>query len=416
MSVNETSLKHLLSNTGLIVAHNNELTIAKGEHFNIFSVLKIETRENKTHSAFLTELLNPKGSHQMGDVFLKHFLFTINYAEPFDTDNPFVKAEEDIGRIDFKEKEGEDRAHAIGGRIDIYLRDKNGYTISIENKIHAIDQKAQIQRYCNHCKGKNRVYYLALKIKEPENYSKLKLISGEDFHIISYKDHIVDWLELCLREVPNFSTLREAINQYIVLIKKLTHTLNKEQEKKLLDVMKSHLEESRFVADNYNKMVIRLWNNFRIDLKKELLDRINKERYYITIDKKVYEKYSQLWIHFKSEPSPQFLFGVEPFSGAGHKEGKMFIGLYNSGNSTLLKDLEEENKLSNKWKQVRYILTKDRNSISFSDNFTIDKLANQSDNKEYVNLFATQIIKFIEDYEKLLPQEVFEQVQKMEGE
>lgn len=41
-----------------------------GENFNIFKILRIETEEVFTHSRFLCELLNPKGSHGKGSLFL----------------------------------------------------------------------------------------------------------------------------------------------------------------------------------------------------------------------------------------------------------------------------------------------------------------------------------------------------------
>ncbi len=75
---NPANLKHLLSSTKQIIKHHDEITLAKGEHFNLFSVLKIEGRENNTHSAFLAELLNPKGSHKQGSKFLELFLKLIN--------------------------------------------------------------------------------------------------------------------------------------------------------------------------------------------------------------------------------------------------------------------------------------------------------------------------------------------------
>ena len=115
------NLKKVLKDTKRIIKHHNELTVAKGEHFNLFSVLKIETRENNTHSAFLAELLNPNGSHRMGDVFLKHFITTIEHSNSFETKNAKVKVERSIGTVDLKDKIGEEKSQASGGRIDIYL-------------------------------------------------------------------------------------------------------------------------------------------------------------------------------------------------------------------------------------------------------------------------------------------------------
>jgi hypothetical protein len=41
--------------------------------FNIFQILRSGHEEVGLHSRFLYELLNPKGSHGMGDIFLRHF-------------------------------------------------------------------------------------------------------------------------------------------------------------------------------------------------------------------------------------------------------------------------------------------------------------------------------------------------------
>ena len=45
-----------------------------GEKFNLFSILGMESLEVKTHSRFLAELLNNKGSHLRGSSFLELFI------------------------------------------------------------------------------------------------------------------------------------------------------------------------------------------------------------------------------------------------------------------------------------------------------------------------------------------------------
>lgn len=44
------------------------------QDFNIFSILRSESDEVYLHSQFLAELLNPKGSHNQGDILLGLFL------------------------------------------------------------------------------------------------------------------------------------------------------------------------------------------------------------------------------------------------------------------------------------------------------------------------------------------------------
>lgn len=45
----------------------------RGEYFNVFEVLGLSTKEVRLHSAFLPELLNPNGSHGLGDKMLRSF-------------------------------------------------------------------------------------------------------------------------------------------------------------------------------------------------------------------------------------------------------------------------------------------------------------------------------------------------------
>ncbi|MGV3762695.1 PD-(D/E)XK nuclease family protein [Parapedobacter sp.] len=98
--------------------------------------------------------------------------------------------ERHIGRIDYEQK--------LGGRVDIEIRNDKGVTICIENKIYAGDQHGQIMRYCAYNAGKNTVLYLTLDGSEPCEGSKGELEAGKDFFCISYKNHMLKWLQECL--------------------------------------------------------------------------------------------------------------------------------------------------------------------------------------------------------------------------
>jgi hypothetical protein len=54
--------------------HTEALLRATGEQFNVFNILGIGHYEVKTHSPMLGELLNPKGRHGQGAMFLRLFL------------------------------------------------------------------------------------------------------------------------------------------------------------------------------------------------------------------------------------------------------------------------------------------------------------------------------------------------------
>src|SRR5690554_2304270 len=147
---------------------------ATGENFNIFSLLQVETDEVRTHSRFIAELLNPNGTHNQGDVFLKKFLQSFPQIEDFDTENTRVFVEYYVGKVE-KEK---------GGQIDILLKDTSGNVIMIENKIYAGEQADQLLRYKNAFPN-GKLFFLTLKGNESNNIKKF-----EDYIPISYENDI----------------------------------------------------------------------------------------------------------------------------------------------------------------------------------------------------------------------------------
>lgn len=421
----QRNLKHLLENTKNILKHHKEVTEIKGENFNLFSVLGIESRENKTHSAFLVELLNPKGSHLQKDIFLKLFLQVIqkeiaeqendvreeqsNLVETFiNSYNTSVSPEFPIGSRNDLDKEG--------GRVDIFIKNRKTH-ICIENKIYASDQNCQIERYCNYNNEKNTVLYLTLKGESPSKQSSGSLKAGKDFYNISYKKHIVEWLKLCLKEVPNLTSVREAINQYILLIKKLTHTLHMDQKNDLQDIMASYIEEAAFIAENYDAMTIKLKEGFRIAIKKGLADNLDSEIFTVKDGSSADNKLSHVWVIFKSYPEAEIKFGLESFSGRGHIGGNLFVGLWNkNGTSRIVKDIKEENKINDWWKQTRPFFTKANNPINLNHQYTLKILANPKSDKysELKEEVVNQTLKFIKDYEVHIFQRLAEEKVKNE--
>lgn len=133
-----------------------KLALLSGENFNIFRILGLESREVRTHSAFLGELLNPPGSHGLRDTFLKLFLKLIDFPD-FDASQARLVVEQHIGQIDAD--------YTQGGRIDIYL-EAAGQHIFIENKIYASDQQNQLGRYQAY-RTNARLLYLTLNGSEP---------------------------------------------------------------------------------------------------------------------------------------------------------------------------------------------------------------------------------------------------------
>jgi hypothetical protein len=200
---------HLLSLAKTIRHYEEALSQARGERFNLFDILHVGHYEVRTHSPMLAELLNPQGSHGQGAVFLKHFLAKLNIHD-FDADSAHVGTEVPIGKL---------------GRLDIVITDGNRRSIFIENKIYALLQDEQLERYHEH-DPKANLLFLTLNGDPPADWATNTAYNSDSFRrvfqSVSYKTNIVRWLESCRKEAATAPGVREAITQYIHLIQRLT--------------------------------------------------------------------------------------------------------------------------------------------------------------------------------------------------
>jgi hypothetical protein len=198
-------IEYFLNQISEIHKRYDEIARATGENFNVFDVLDVGSLE-KTHSNFIAMLLDPKGAHGMGNMFLKYFFDIIGWKNnrkdisEFPVENIAVQTEFFIGPID--------KEYEHGGRVDIAISD-NKNKIYIENKIYAVDQKNQLIRYRNNDLDA-KIIYLTLDGKEPSDGSA-KSMCKDEYICVSYKDHIVEWLEKCKRETVDYPLLRETL-------------------------------------------------------------------------------------------------------------------------------------------------------------------------------------------------------------
>ncbi len=385
--VNAIHIDQLLSNTKRIIAHQHELEKLRGETFNIFSVLGLERYENRTHSAFLGELLNPKGSHFKGFAFLKLFLEVFEITH-IDIETAELHLEYHIGTRDDIKKQG--------GRIDIFIKDRYYNAIAIENKIDAGDQVAQLERYFNHRNKNYKVFYLTINGDEPSVESKGSLTSGQDYYLLSYKADILKWLELCFKESSDTPILRETIKQYILLIKKITSTMDNQSEKELIDLMFKYYEESAFIANNFNKVRQIIGEEIRQKVIAVLTAKL-PPIYLVKAGKNAFNNYSQIWLSLKQFPNSVLTFGIESFSGIGWFEGNLFIGVYNDGAEKSKFGELCNNTNTNRWWVDQYLI-KDllQTKMNLSNPDTLKKLSSDNNFKEeFVNHIVTEVMEYL---------------------
>ena len=293
-------VQSLLTQVSVISERYEKEVESTGENFNIFKILKMETKEVKTHSAFLAELLNPKGSHGQGDIFLKLFIEEVKEDDPIDsrfslkhflTKNAKTKAEKYISAIT------ED--YSRGGSIDILIGCDTGKEIIIENKIYALDQKAQLIRYHNYNTDAPLFYLSLWQDSKPDKIStyletqkgKQELIEGKHYKCISYENEILNWLEKCHEKAVNHALLRETLKQYIYLIKYLTgQTLNKNMENELVKLLLNNLtafDAIRKISED--KIELALIDN---ELKKPLEEFAHKANFECEYE----VEYKSIWV------------------------------------------------------------------------------------------------------------------------
>lgn len=258
-----------------------------GSRFNIFSILNLSSSEVRLHSTFIAELLDRKGTHSFGNVFCKLFLDEISEIHQsqkinldFNTENYSVEIEKYIGRV------SED--YSSGGRIDIILCDNFNQKIIIENKIFAYDQENQLLRYYNYDK-KALLLYLTLFGEDASGWSTSNLLHKDsDYHCISYKNFITNWLKKCLLVCHQKPKVKNTIEQYLNIIENYTEQSYKhrmsEEIINLLSNNKDFYNSIDEIINSYNILKNRIYSNFKkqIEQKKpnELIC-ITQDRYEI---------------------------------------------------------------------------------------------------------------------------------------
>lgn len=244
----------------------------KGESYNLFKVIDMTSNETSVHSAFLADLLNPKGLHHMRDTFLRLFTDEFLNGMSFSTETAVVEREKYIGPV----------TTTTGGRLDIIVTDADKKAIIIENKIYASDQENQLIRYHNYAEkntSEHKLFYLSLDgtVHDEDKTAKhdnKELIEEEHYFTISYESDILKWLEQCREKVVDKPLIREGISHYINLIKHLTNqTISKEMEKDLKNLIlenPKYIQNLGIIREAINISVIELQRRFWELLKNKM--------------------------------------------------------------------------------------------------------------------------------------------------
>lgn len=270
-------IQNLLYQVGTIKQKYDQIAEITGEKFNVFSILGLQDREVRLHSALLNELLNSNGKHGQKDLFLKLFISVINSKNTKETVNEFTKnvSCNEIKNFNTESSKSEVEIHTgfineevfEGGYIDILINDNNKHGIIIENKIWAGDQKNQLLRYNNYglkIFSTFHLIYLTLDGKPPSEWSTDGKLTTEQYLCLSYNEDIMNWLELCRKECTQLPIIRETLTQYINQIKnysgKSINHMEQADITKILTNTSTNIELAFKISSSINDVKIHLVN------------------------------------------------------------------------------------------------------------------------------------------------------------
>ncbi|MDA0125527.1 PD-(D/E)XK nuclease family protein [Vibrio harveyi] len=231
--------------------------------YNLFRVLRSESDEVRLHSRFLCDLLNPKGSHNHNNAFLKLFL----------------KHFKDNVQLDLTEEVTVENEYK---NIDILIRN-NKTAIIIENKIYASDQEKQLSNYYRKMKDEGyeniKLIYLTPTGYEPSEQSTDELpdqVKETTLTLASYEHDIYEWITKCTEFAARDAPLREACIQYLDIISKITSKIENEdhmEELKTLLLTDSNLARFPDLTSAYNEVLVDLqldiWNKIAEGIRQE---------------------------------------------------------------------------------------------------------------------------------------------------
>lgn len=204
------------------------------------------TDEKNLHSRFITILLDPRASHGLEDIYLRHFLSIVGVEFNYKLESLETYPNESCS-TEYK-------------NMDILLIDRQEKNaIIIENKIYASDsnheKEGQLERYYRTIIEEGipsksiSVIYLSLDREGPSiesvNTSKLYPELSEKVISINYNKEILKWLNECIKESSNKPLIRETIIQYYNLIEKMVNNVSEKQIDELMEVIGRHPDNLR---------------------------------------------------------------------------------------------------------------------------------------------------------------------------
>ena len=183
-----------------------------GLNYNVFTLMDIERREEETHEYMIYSILNYRNSDRRKE-FIEQFLISMGIPKSF------LREQWTVEREYYTEKHG---------RLDLFFK-PSGHgkkCVVVELKVDAEDQPRQLKRYEDYvrvCRYQDyRIIYLTLDGRDPEEQSYEGMVHPEWLMRKSFGEDVLNWLEGCIEICQDKNVDAGFMQQYWILLKKLT--------------------------------------------------------------------------------------------------------------------------------------------------------------------------------------------------
>ena len=259
--------------------HDARIKATKGR-FNLFTVLRQMADEVGLHSRWLAFLINPKAEHDCAALFLRLFVATLRQGVQPHSDDAEPDSLDFLDSFDCDTATVRCEVSGADGRMDIIIDCPGWGIIAIENKVWADEQELQIDRYakellriCERGKRKFLLIFLTLDGRQSEQAGE----HSDRYYRISYRYHILAWLEECMRATYSFPNINQSLQQYAALVGQLTgcgsgHDFMKE----LIELLKEHpalVKGMQEIQRAHEQLRQDYWEQFVRELRGQLRSR-----------------------------------------------------------------------------------------------------------------------------------------------
>ena len=183
-----------------------------GLDYNVFTLMDIERREEETHEYMIYSILN-YSNPVLRKKFIEQFLIHMGIPKSF------LREQWTVEREHYTEKYG---------RLDLFFKPR-GHSkkcVVVELKVDAGDQPRQLKRYEDYVRACGyqdyRIIYLTLDGRDPEEQSYDGMVHPEWLMRKSFGVDVLNWLEGCIEICQNKNVDAGFMQQYWILLKKLT--------------------------------------------------------------------------------------------------------------------------------------------------------------------------------------------------